>query len=240
MAASLAYEADLYEAMERNALAIVDRVFICSETDRAKFWRKYSCRKLEVLPNLVHIPARRAKESGRTPFSFLFVGAFHYYPNQDAVLYFCREVLPELRRRANRDFRVRIVGVGAPRSLRKQLVGIEEIDFVGAVLDVTPYYEAADVVIVPIRAGGGTRIKILEAFAHRCPVVSTALGAEGIAAEPGRHLLEALTAEEFVCHCVTLMNDFTLREKLAEEAFRLVKTDYSGDVMTRVLCRGSP
>jgi glycosyltransferase involved in cell wall biosynthesis len=97
--------------------------------------------------------------------------------------------------------------------------------------DTRPYLQRAEVAVVPLRAGSGTRLKILEAFAAGIPVVSTTIGSEGIAAQHGRHLLIADSAESF-CHAVERLHaDAGLRAELAGQARRLVKEAYDWDTI---------
>lgn len=108
------------------------------------------------------------------------------------------------------------------------LAGEPEVTVTGPVADVTPWYESAHAVIVPVRAGGGTRIKILEALAHRRPVVSTTVGAEGLGATPGRHLLVADSPVDFAAECDRLMRDRTLRHALAGQGAEFVRPRVPG------------
>ncbi len=103
--------------------------------------------------------------------------------------------------------------------------------------EVAPYLDAAGIVIAPIRFGGGTRIKILEAFAHRKAVVSTTTGCEGLAVEEGVHLSRADTPREFAAKCVVLMTDASMRRALGEAGRELVESHYSQDVFQRTVRR---
>ena len=97
---------------------------------------------------------------------------------------------------------------------------------VGEVPDVTPYLAVSSVCVVPVRFGSGTRLKVLEAFAHRVPVVSTALGVEGIDAVSGRHLLVSDDAEGFAAACAAILDDPDLRIRLADAAYDLWRQRY--------------
>src|SRR5205814_10238117 len=99
--------------------------------------------------------------------------------------------------------------------------------------DAAPCYRAADAIVVPVRAGGGTRIKVLEAFSYRRPVVSTSIGIEGIDAHDAEHVLLADTADVFAEQCVRLMRDAALAERLTEDALSLVKRAYSLEAVAR-------
>src|SRR5262249_42927225 len=156
---------------EEQACERFDRIYVCSRHDHVFFSAR--CRRggISVLPNGVRLPDPVDGPSPE-PFSLLFVGTLGYYPNEDAVLYLCGEIVPRLRRRARRPFTVRIVGTGASARLREaaERAGIAMDD---AVPDMRPCYARSAAVVVPVRAGGGTRIKILEAWSYRRPVLTT-------------------------------------------------------------------
>jgi glycosyltransferase involved in cell wall biosynthesis len=105
---------------------------------------------------------------------------------------------------------------------------------------VAPWYREAQVAAVPLRAGGGTRIKILEAFAHGRPVVSTTIGIEGIAAEPGRHALIADDAVAFAAACLRLLRDPALAEAMTREAFSLFSRGYSDQTLATAIAALAP
>jgi len=135
-------------------------------------------------------------------------------------------VVPLIRHEAEVPFLVRIAGSGLSKALAP-LAAIPEVRLVGRVPHVSVEYAEADAVIVPIRGGGGTRIKVLEAFAHRRPVISTTIGAQGIDATPGEHYLQADTAAAFALECLRLMRNAELRASLAGSAQALVMTRYT-------------
>ncbi len=114
-----------------------------------------------------------------------------------------------------------------PEKAARKLAGIPEVDVLGYVENLAPSYCEANAVIVPIRGGGGTRIKVLEAFSFRKPVVATSTGVEGIDVESGRGVLIGDTPEEFASHCAAVMTDRRLRERLAENGFSLANLRYS-------------
>jgi glycosyltransferase involved in cell wall biosynthesis len=100
---------------------------------------------------------------------------------------------------------------------------------------VEPWYHRADAVVAPLRAGSGTRIKILEAMSYRRPVVSTPAGIEGLAARDGEHLLVGDTAEAFACQCVRLMEVPSLGERLSRDAFDLCVARYTSTAVAAAL-----
>jgi polysaccharide biosynthesis protein PslH len=224
-------EADRSRAIEEQVLRGFDRVYVCSEVDRARLEGRSSAHVC-LLPNALPVPEPLPGGRGDGPFSFLFVGTLGYYPNEDAVRFFCGEVVPLIRRGSPRAFSVTIVGSGvadAPRPIS----GVPEARLVGIVPDVAPWYRDADAVVVPIRAGGGTRIKVLEAFSYRRAVVSTAIGIEGIDARDGEHVLVGDTPAAFAERCLRLMDDPALAERLTAHAYALFREAYTTEVVAR-------
>jgi glycosyltransferase involved in cell wall biosynthesis len=221
--------------LEHEVLETFDRVYVCSERDRDAL-RAGSAVDVCVLPNGLPVPDPLPPKPAGQPFTFLFVGTVGYYPNEDAILHFCADMLPLIRPAAPREFRVHVVGTGAG-GVARRLADIPEVRVVGAVPDVRPWYRDADAVIVPIRAGGGTRIKVLEAFSYRRPVVSTPTGIEGIDAHPEEHVLVGDTPDRFAAHCLRLMTDAQLTGPLTERAFSLFMGAYSTEAIARIVAR---
>jgi glycosyltransferase involved in cell wall biosynthesis len=122
----------------------------------------------------------------------------------------------------------------------RQLASLPGVEVIGEAPDVSPWYRDAHMAIVPVRAGGGTRIKVLEAFAHMRPVVTTTVGIEGIAAEPDRHVLVGDDAETLAAACLRLMRDPALAERLASDAFALFSRDYSSESLARIVATFAP
>lgn len=231
MAEMLEEEARFYQRSEREWLPRFERIFVASEIDRAYLLDQNARLRIAVLANTVDLPSdgfpspqRHAHDN--SPFTMLFVGNLSYYPNEDGVRYFVQHVLP-LIRPAMKDACLEVVGAGASRSLQRFLCRQPNVRFSGYQSDLAAAYAHADVAVVPLRAGGGTRIKILEAFAHRVPVISTTMGAEGICAIDAEHLLLADTPEQFAEACLRLANSETLRNELSARAYSLVALRYS-------------
>lgn len=226
-------EARRYEALEEEVLRDFDHVYVCSEGDKARLHAGYGS-ELCVLPNAVRLPSAARRGADEGVFTLLFVGTLGYYPNEDAVQYFGSEILPHIRRLTRSDFAVKIVGSGAGPRLRRIAVDYG-MQLIGEVPDIAPWYQKSSAVVVPVRAGGGTRIKVLEAFSHRRAVVSTSTGMEGIDADDDVHVLIADTPEVFAERCVRLMADRVLRDRLAENAFSLFRHSYSAEAIKRTI-----
>ncbi len=228
--------AEIYARLERELLPMFQAVYVCSEHDKNSLNRHVSGQNVLLLPNVVRPPLSFGPPQSGGPFNFLFVGNLSYYPNEDAVVYFLEHVLPLLRRRAKRRFTFTVVGSG--RSKRLGLYQrIPELRYVGYTSDPALYYEQANAVVVPLRAGGGTRIKVLEAFAFKRPLVSTPTGVEGLEVENGKQALIADDADDFAEQCSRLMEDCQLYEALTTHAFACFSAKYTPDVL-RAMLRG--
>jgi glycosyltransferase involved in cell wall biosynthesis len=221
------------ELLEVIALRQFQRVYVCSEADRQELLRRRQA-EVCVLPNVVHLPAFAPPRVPDGTWRLLFAGTLGYYPNEDAVVYFCTRVLPLIRQSASCPVEVTVVGPGVTAHLR-DVARNAGVHLAGFVPDLAPAYQASDTVIVPIRAGGGTRIKILEAFAYGCPVVASTLGAEGIDARAEEHLLIADTPQSFADCCLRLMQDRVLRERLVANALGLLRRAYSPEALQRIV-----
>ncbi len=155
------------------------------------------------------------------PHSLIFTGKMDYRPNIDAVIWFANSILPLIRRQIP-DVEFVIVGQ-KPTKAVWELKNIKGIVITGAVEDARPYIGGATVYVAPLRMGGGTRFKLLEAMALRRPIVSTTLGAEGFAAQNGRELCLADTAADFAEAVVALLRDPAKRHALGEAGHAFVK-----------------
>ena len=207
-------DASRWRRVQRLIAAKAEHVTVCSEIDAHRFGTRAT-----VLPNCYRLPARPAGgRPVREPASVLFAGLLYYPPNADAAGWLVEDVLPHLRRRLP-GTTVRLVGAADPAVTR--LEGRHGATVVGPVPEMQPELEKADLVVVPVRFGSGTRVKILEAFAHRLPVVSTTLGAEGLGARDGQHLLMADDAERFADACVRVLTDDALRAAIVSEGAAL-------------------
>lgn len=217
-----------------------NHLLLASADDCRTLRSRHPAHSFVHVPNAVRAPESPAAGVNRDPRSILFVGSLDYLPNEDAVAFFARSILPLIRERDDR-MTFRIVGVGQSESIAavRRFPGVR---LIGAVPDLVPEYASAGMLVVPLRAGSGTRIKILEAFQHRTPVVSTTKGAEGLAVTNGEHLLIADTPEEFAAACLRLSSDDDLCRRLTEKAHAWVVQHHSIDTVRRTLgaCWGAP
>jgi len=208
-------EARRWARLYRSASMHVARTVVCSPLDADRAISS-GVKRVAVVPNAYARPDRPAGRSDvGSPPVILFHGTLRYPPNADAAGWLVGAIAPALRDLVP-DARLRLVGFGNPGHVR--LHHPPETTVVGPVPDIVTELSQADVVVVPVRFGSGTRVKIIEAFAHRVPVVSTTLGAEGLGVEDGRHLLLADTAPGIASACARLLTEPDLRHRLVDAA----------------------
>ena len=211
-----------------------DRCTTVSEVDQRLLKKANPKLQVDVIPNGVdtakYQPLPSASERGFP--TLMFVGNMGYPPCVDAVIYFCSEILP-LIRQAITPIELRIVGRNPHRDVLR-LSG-NGVHVTGSVEDVVPYYQESTICVVPLRAGGGTRLKILEAMALGRAVVSTSIGCEGLDVVDGEHLLIGDTPERFAENTVRLLRDRHLSQYLCANARRLVEARYGWDAIAERL-----
>ena len=211
-----------WRRFQRSVASQVERVVIASELDAARS----GLPNVTVIPNTYprpHAPVGNPVASG--PPVLLFQGNLSYPPNIDAARWLATDIAPLIRAGAPAT-EVRLVGRPGANVSQLHLPGT--LTVVGEVPTMEEELARASVAVVPMRYGSGTRIKILESFAHRVPVVSTTLGAEGLGVEDGVHLLLADEPEEFAAATVRLLGDPKLRQRLTQAAEALYLDRYDG------------
>jgi glycosyltransferase involved in cell wall biosynthesis len=149
-----------------------------------------------------------------------------WLPNVDGVLYFAREILP-LIRRVRPECSLAIVGRTPPPKIVELAKHDGRIRVTGTVTDIRPYLWNSSVAIVPLRIGGGTRLKIYEAMAARIPVVSTTIGAEGLTVGPPGNIRIGDTPQDFADHTLELLGDSAVRNRIATAAWEMVNANFS-------------
>jgi sugar transferase (PEP-CTERM/EpsH1 system associated) len=185
-----------------------------------------------VVANGVDLDYFRPNRREPDPDNIVFTGLMSYRPNVDAVTYFVRSILPRVRQVRPR-VTFTIVGTAPPEEVRK-LAG-PQVTVTGRVADVRPYLDRASTVVVPLRMGSGTRLKVLEGLAMGKPMVSTALGCEGIAVEDGEHLLLGNDPNSFAQAVATVLEDRRLGTALGRNGRNLVEREYGWESLTRSL-----
>ncbi len=232
-ATSLARQAAHFRHREQRDLSRVDQLWVSSpiEADRVDRQLGLGCR---VVPNTIDCPPVMAPDEmppgAAARRTLLFIGSLGFLPNRDAVEWCAREILPLLRVQGTGSVVLRAVG-RVPPAVRRRLGGIPGLVLAGPVASLAPEYQRADLCVVPLRAGGGTRIKLLEALAYGRPVVTTRLGAEGLELQDGRELLVADEAADFAAACARVLEHSDLACDLARDGRARVAAHYGADAL---------
>jgi glycosyltransferase involved in cell wall biosynthesis len=182
-------------------------------------------KKIFVIPIAIDtdkfIPVQRTQASTH----ILHIGTMFWPPNVDGILWFIKEIYPIIRT-SMPDIVFDIVGARPPQEISDAAAANPGINVVGYVDDPLEYYQKAGVLVVPLRAGGGMRVKILNAMAQGIPIVTTALGSEGIKVNHREHLIIADSSKEIANAVIELLNDPELAMRLIQNSISLVKNQY--------------
>ena len=198
---------------EKAKMPLFQAFVACSEQDKALIQPDAPQAQSMVIPNGVDLQTFVAlADRPRDPPVLLYIGSMNYYPNIDAATWFF-EAIYEPIRQAVPGVQVQVVGHAPPPDIQR-LARSPDIEITGSVPDVRPYYAQASVFIVPLRLGGGTRLKIVEAMAMGIPVVSTTVGAEGLDTRPGEDIWIANDPMSFAQGVLHLLSDAELRRRL--------------------------
>jgi glycosyltransferase involved in cell wall biosynthesis len=227
-------EARLLQQMESHAARLSETLLTVSQSDASHFLA-LGGRAVRVVPNAVDCAAYDSLPTGRRSGSpvLLYVGAMSWVPNVSAARYLACEMLPKVRCHFPK-VRLRIVGRD-PAPEVETLRGLAGVEVTGTVKSMLPHLAEAHILVVPLEAGGGTRLKILEAFAAGLPVVSTPVGCEGLSVKDGEHLLVS-SREQFAENVLTLLADERLGTQLAAKARALVREQYDWAVVSEAVC----
>ena len=217
---------------ELSAWLRFDGVVVTSSRDEQLLKCDAPHARTAVVPNAVDLSSFSPSDAPADPGTLLFLGVMNYHPNTDGVTYFVKEVLPKIRA-AHPSVHLKVVGMDPPESIRS--LASPQIEVTGVVDDPRPYIDSATVMVVPLRVGGGTRFKIVEAMAKGKAIVSTRIGAEGIEAEHEKELLLADDADSFACEVVRLLSDPELAERLGRAGRQLAEQRYSWETAVRRL-----
>jgi glycosyltransferase involved in cell wall biosynthesis len=229
------------EVVERETLRTAFGHVVCSQRECDQLHSIHRSARIAVVENGVDVRyfagagAGGGGASGSAGRNLLFVGSMAYYPNVQAAITFARGIWPSVREKLP-GARLFIVGFNpGPEVL--ELASIEGVTVTGTVPDVRPYYRDALAAIVPLRSGGGTRLKILEAMAAGVPVISTELGAEGLAVAPGQDILvaDADDAEAWIRHLTCVSESAGLRKQLVAAGRHLVQARYDWENLGETL-----
>jgi glycosyltransferase involved in cell wall biosynthesis len=198
-----------------GALSVTDQAYISARTKRDVILFENGIDRDWFSEHLVD----------RVPNEILFVGTFSYFQNVDSLRWFLESIWPDIITKSRKKLSLRIVGRGSDASL-KTYVQDKGYTIDEKVEDIRTAFQHATILVAPIRAGSGTKYKVLEGMASRLPVITTLIGAEGLAVTSGEQLLIANDASEFAAGVVSLIDDESLRSRIGTSGYLFVKDDY--------------
>ncbi|HWZ46046.1 MAG TPA: glycosyltransferase [Candidatus Saccharimonadales bacterium] len=220
--------------IEEKVCQSFDHVITVSKDDSRVLRQEFDVRSCSSIPTGVDTDFFRPPDHAPEPGRLVFVGSMDWHPNEDGMLWFLHEVFPRIRRAAP-GVSLSIVGRSPSSRLRAVAAGDPSVEITGWVADVRPHLARAEVVVVPLLVGGGTRIKIPEAMAMAKPVVSTPVGAEGLPFQDGREIRIAERPGDFAQAVLELLRNAALREEIGMAAHREVVAKCGWDGVTERL-----
>lgn len=225
-------EAIKYKREEIKYLQRASLVLATSERDAELMRNLVPSRRCSVVPNGVNVEFFKNPGISPQPNTLVFVGATHYFPNADGIHFYMREIHPLITRRIP-DLKVFIVGGNPPPAITEY--ASEKIQVTGFVEDVRHYIHNAAAFVVPLRMGGGTRFKVVEAMAAGTPVISTSLGSEGIRLTSGKQAMVADTPATFAQAVVEVLTTPGLAANLRTEGYEFVQKYFDWSVIGKQL-----
>jgi glycosyltransferase involved in cell wall biosynthesis len=220
---------------EGEACREAAHVVAVSSQDAQRFRTMFNATRVSEVPTGVDVPGFTPPKDQKPEHKadLVFVGSMDWLPNIDGCNYFVRDILPLIRRKRP-ECTVGIVGRSPGSGILEMARADSKILVSGTVPDIRPYFWGSSVSIVPLRIGGGTRLKIYEAMAAQAPIVSTTIGAEGLPVVHGQNLFLADTPEAFAEHCLELLDSEEKRKRIALNAFEMVASQFSWEHAARV------
>lgn len=214
----------LAQQVERFMFTPYPAVVVVSEPDRQMLRQLCPPLPVVVIPNGIDLKQYAFDaQVGRAPHTLLFIGNYEYSPNVDAALYLIDVVLPHVQQQFP-DVMLQIVGHAPPAELLQRRT--RSVEITGRVPDVRPYLASATIFVCPLRIGAGIKNKVLEALAMGCPVITTQIGADGIAIAHEQHALIA-SSDQFGASVVRLLGDPQLQDHLSQHGKALIEEEYS-------------
>ena len=202
-------------------------VWLASAQD-GSYLRKHIIQNIEERPNRIPLPDLKDINNPNKSdiLRLLFVGTLNYPPNEEAILYLLNKIQPEIEKRLKRPWKLCVVGRHASPLLAQLLEDAARVEFFPDAERLETFYAAAQIIIVPLRSGGGTKLKSIEAFSYRRPLVSTRHGMRGIGATAGIHYLAAETPDQFADAIALLANDPLLAERISQDGETFCRESY--------------
>jgi polysaccharide biosynthesis protein PslH len=220
-------------AFESKVCSRFDSVIAVSQQDRETMQQEYEVQNVDDVQTGVDVafflPAGRRKP---LPQNLVFTGSMDWLPNEDAIRYFTEQIMPRIKREVP-GLTLTVVGRDPYPTLVELSKRDPSIIVTGRVDDVRPFMEEAAVYIVPLRIGGGTRLKIYEAMAMEKPIVSTSIGAEGLPIRNGEEIILADTPESFAEAVIGLLRNEVLASELGKRGAARVRADFGWDAVSQ-------
>ncbi len=217
-----------FQRFEQQSLAGADLTIAVSDLDADRFRRDLGVRRVGIVDNGVDTTYFQPGDQPREPKTLLFLGSLEWRPNLDGVAKLLDTVFPAVRR-LEPNVRLLLVGRNPPSDLRETVASMPGVELHANVADVRPFLARSAMMVVPLRIGGGSRLKILESLATATPVVSTRVGAEGLHLEPGRHLTLVEDVAQLAGALVQTIRDPASARQQAENGRRQVLRRYDWD-----------
>jgi len=218
------------ERFEGEVSPLFDQVCCVSGNDSIVMRELFGCPRTRVVPNGVDPAYFAPMDLPVRPSSMAFTGSMDWRPNQDGISWFTEKILPRIRREV-KDASLDVVGRNPPPAMAAHWASPGNVNVTGSVPDVRPYVAQAALYVVPLRVGGGSRLKILEALAMGRPVLSTTIGAEGLDLEDGEHLCLRDGPESFADQAVRMLREPSRYAEMAERGRRAVLARHGWDAI---------
>ncbi|MGO9316196.1 MAG: glycosyltransferase family 4 protein [Terracidiphilus sp.] len=225
-------QAEKMEAYERKICRTVKHVIAVSDIDAARMKRMFGIESVSSVPTGVDVDFFAPHGDAPHISDIVFCGSMDWLPNVDAALFFLSEVLPLIRERLP-GITFTIAGRSPDARVLKAVKGLKGVFVTGKVKDMRPYLWGSKISVVPIRIGGGTRLKIYECMAAGVPVVSTSVGAEGLRYQDGKDIVIVDDPGGFAADCVHLLSDDQARRAIAHDALVRAQSEFSWQAVSR-------
>jgi len=223
-----------FERYERGVFAETSQLIAVSDQDAALARDHFKAPRVQVVENGVDASWFAPSEASRDPHSLLFLGSLDWRPNLDAVRRLLDDIFPQVLA-AEPQSRLAIVGRKPPQWLADRVRECRNVSLHGDVPDVRPFLHHCGAMAVPLRVGGGSRLKILESLAAECPVVSTRVGAEGLCLVPDRHFMEVESVDGMTRALVQAIRHPHPIQEMARQGRQAVASRYDWSVLSRKL-----
>jgi polysaccharide biosynthesis protein PslH len=220
------------QSYEGEVCRAVKSVIAVSQADAQAMRALYGVSRIAAVPTGVDVGYFNPPETRQRSSDLVFIGSMDWLPNIDGIRWFVTEILPLIHQRFP-DCSLAIAGRRPPPEIRRLAETYAHIHVTGTVPDIRPYLWESGVSIVPLRIGGGTRLKIYEAMAAKIPVVSTTIGSEGLEVCDGQNIALADSPQDFADRCLALLADSGARRRMVQAAWEMVAACYSWEVVSR-------